>query len=128
MTELQKKLDGVGQGMSSSGSSLDEFVLVPKAFMSDKLSEIKELEERMENLKNDTEYTLVQKEQESEEKLRIVEGERSRERKTASDKYDELFQKMGRISQQNDEYLKSVYESFEKQKKEHDDRYEDHLA
>merc|ERR1719473_352448 len=61
MVELTKKVAAIGQG-SSEMTTLDEFLLVPKVFMSDKLQEIKEFEERMENMKNDTEYTLVQKE------------------------------------------------------------------
>merc|ERR1719174_750077 len=102
MAELQKKLDGVGQGMSASGMSLDEFVLVPKAYLNDKLQDIKELEERMDNLKNDTEYTLVQKEQEMEEKLKMVETERARERRSVGEKYDTIFEKLTRAHQQHD--------------------------
>lgn len=125
--ELVKKLASIGQG-SSEVTTLNEFLLVPKVFLSDKLQEIKELEERMENLKNDTEYTMVQKEQEMEEKLRIEAGERSRERKMAGEKYDELFQRMSKNTVQQDEYLKSVYEAFEREKKNNDEAYEDHLA
>lgn len=128
MAELQKKLDGVGQGMSSSGLSLDEFVLVPKAYLNDKLQDIKELEERMENLKNDTEYTLVQKEQEMEEKLKMVETERTRERRTAGEKYDTIFEKLTKAHQMHDETLTQLNASFERKMKEQDDLYEERLA
>lgn len=128
MAELQKKLDGVGQGMSSSGLSLDEFFLVPKQYLNDKLQDIKELEERMENLKNDTEYTLVQKEQEMEEKLKMVETDRTRERRNAGEKYDTIFEKLTKAHQMHDETLTQLNASFERKMTEQDEIYEERLA
>merc|ERR1719174_2744238 len=127
MAELQKKLDGVGQGMSASGLSLDEFFLVPKAYLNDKLQDIKELEERMENLKNDTEYTLVQKDQEMEEKLKMVEMERTREKRNAAEKYDMIVEKLAKAHHQHDDALAMANAEFERRMKELDHQYEDRL-
>merc|ERR1719375_3072240 len=82
----------------------------------------------MDNLKNETDYTLVQKEQEMDEKLKMVETERARERRNASEKYDTIFEKLTRAHQQHDEMTAGLNTQFEKRFKDQDDQYEERLG
>lgn len=116
-----------GGQLSISATTLDEFVLIPRAYLADKLLEIKELEERMDNLKNDTEYTLVQKDQEMDEKLKMVEMERTREKRNAAEKYDQIVEKLAKAHHQHDDALAVANSEFERRMKELDHQYEDRL-
>merc|ERR1719420_73469 len=80
MTDTQNKLVAAGQGVSVNTASLDELVMVPKNYFAECLSEIKELEERMQSQRQENEYTLEQREVEMNEKLATISQERVMER------------------------------------------------
>merc|ERR1719409_1077698 len=82
----------------------------------------------MDNLKNDTEYKLVQAAQEMEEKLKMVETDRTRERRNAGEKYDTIFEKLTKAHQMHDETLTQLNASFERKMTEQDEIYEERLA
>merc|ERR1719182_635168 len=57
-------------------ASSDAYLVLPKTFMYETLGQAQELQEQMENLKNKTEYTLVQKEQEMQDKIKTLQEKR----------------------------------------------------
>ncbi|CAK0891427.1 unnamed protein product, partial [Prorocentrum cordatum] len=59
--DLQRKLTEAGQGFSNQAATMDELILLPKAYFQECLHEIKELEERANSLEHESEYTLEQK-------------------------------------------------------------------
>ena len=59
-------------------SSVDEYVLCSRHWIDERLQQAKELLERIDNVQNDADYNLAQKDTETEEKLRQLEAQSER--------------------------------------------------
>ena len=75
-------------------STLDDYVVVARSYLEEKLGFIKELEERIENIKTDAEYNLTQKDSENEEKIRQMKFELENTSKDQQERYDLLAEKL----------------------------------
>jgi hypothetical protein len=82
----------------------------------------------MENLKNKTEYTLVQKEQEMQEKTRSLESKRARDAQAAAERYESIVTKLGETHRFMDEDLKRITSGTEREMKDKDRAFEQTLA
>lgn len=116
--ELQRKLTDAAQGLTASCARLDELCLVPKAFLNERLSDIKELEEKMQRLRQESEYTLEHKEQEIAEKLNSMKNEKKRERGNADEKYDGLFTQLKKSNERHTESMTSANSQFDRRTQE----------
>merc|ERR1719359_1784293 len=106
----------------------EEYVLMPKSFIAETLGYAAELDERMQNLKSETEYTLVQKEQEMQERIRSLENKRVKEQQAAAERYESIVTKLGETHRNMDDDLKRMTTSTERNMKEKDKAYELTLA
>jgi len=122
--ESIKRLGGArGQALSN----LTDFVFISKDMLNEKLSEIKELEERMENLRNETDYTLALKDQETAEKMKILNSEKVGENQTAESRYDQIVHKLSDAHGNFDSQLRSQSQEFEISVRQQDRQYENRL-
>lgn len=86
--ELQQKLWEAVKAISATTATLDDLLMIPKAYLSELMSEIREFEDRMQGLKHESAHVLKEKEQELSEKLLSIQIERRSERSLADEKYD----------------------------------------
>jgi hypothetical protein len=116
--DLQKKLTEAAVGMATSAASLDELVLVPKNYLNEKLHEIKELEDKMQRLRHDSEYQLEQKEQEIQDKINALKLEKKRQLDKASADYDNLFTQNKKANEQHQGAMVAANQQFDKRTQE----------
>ena len=86
--EVQKKLQF--SYTVPVASTLDDYATVSRAYLNEKLDFIKELEERIENVKTDADYNLAQKDSENEEKIRQMKFELENSSRDQQERYDLL--------------------------------------
>ncbi|CAD7948006.1 unnamed protein product [Amoebophrya sp. A120] len=86
--ETQRKIQFPSRIAYSSLS--EDFVLCSRQFLEDGLSEVQELRERIENVKNDAAYTLAQKEQEVEETVQKLQDDQAAKLQEEADRYEIL--------------------------------------
>lgn len=123
--ELRKRLGGITFNMLSIGN---DFAFVPKTMLRDKLFEIKELGEGLENLRNETDYTMAQKNQEINERIQSIDDERKREKQASQEKYDAISAKLAHAHKLFDEQCRAQAFDFEDKMKELDGTYDTHLS
>ena len=75
-------------------STFDDYFICSRTYINELLEEMKELEERIENVKTDWEYNLWQKDSENEEKLRQMGFELEKVQQWGRDRYDILWVKL----------------------------------
>jgi len=127
IAELQKKLSS-GQVVSANTSTLDEMLMVPKQYLNERLSEIKDLEERMRNLQNENEYALEQKDQETQEKLNHIGQARKNERKAAEEKYDALFVQHTKALERHEDAMTSASSLFNNRTREMQEGFDERIS
>merc|ERR1719160_1447193 len=120
MQEVQKTI--------SVTASPDTYLVLPKTFMYETLGQAQELQEQMENLKNKTEYTLVQKEQEMQEKIKTLQEKRDKEAKAAAEKYEAIVTRLGETHRMTEDELQHLTMDEEKVMKEKDAKFESELV
>jgi len=128
MVDIQNKLIAAGQGVSVNTASLDELVMVPKHLLAEYLSEIKELEERMQSQRQENEYTLEQRELENSEKLMHIQTERTMERQQAEEKYDNLFLQLKKTNEANSEEMKQANQQFDQRTRKFQEDFEGSIS
>lgn len=126
--ELQQKLSETKLGTSTNTASLDELVMVPRAYFNDCLGEIKELEDRMQSLRHESEYVLEQKEQEMQDKMHAVQSERQRERKSGDEKYDSLFSQLKRANERHERELSRMSGQFDQRNRELQEQFDSSIS
>merc|ERR1719440_203926 len=109
-------------------ASSDAYLVLPKSFMYETLGQAQELQEQMENLKNKTEYTLVQKEQEMQDKIKTLQEKRDKEAQAAAEKYEAIVTKLGETHRMTEDELQRMTSDEEKVMKEKDAQYESKLV
>eukprot|EP00928_Gymnodinium_smaydae_P011505 TRINITY_DN14236_c1_g1_i1.p1 TRINITY_DN14236_c1_g1~~TRINITY_DN14236_c1_g1_i1.p1 ORF type:complete len:1493 (+),score=333.11 TRINITY_DN14236_c1_g1_i1:123-4601(+) len=125
---IQKKLTEAGKGMSTSAASMDELVLVPKVFFFERLTEIRELEEKMQRLRHESEFELEKKEQELQEKLNVIKNERKVERVRADEKYDNLFTQLKKSNERHQDSMSQANTQFDRRTQELQKEFEAALS
>jgi len=128
LIEIQKKLTEATSGMSTTTAKLDELFVVPKAYFNERLSEIRELEERMTSLRHESEYALEQKEQENRDKLATTEFERKREKGDNETKYDTLFSQLKKANERHQHTMNASNVQFDRRTKELQDEFENGIS
>mmetsp|Transcript_113066 Transcript_113066/g.350978 ORF Transcript_113066/g.350978 Transcript_113066/m.350978 type:complete len:721 (-) Transcript_113066:1054-3216(-) len=128
LLDFQKKLTEASHGMSANTASLDELQLVPKAFLNDCLSQIKELEERMQSQKRESDEAMAQKEQDTNEQLQTIYQERRHEKQIADDKYNTLIKRSQAANTHNAQALDESAAQFEHRTRELQDESERRLS
>eukprot|EP00933_Yihiella_yeosuensis_P062327 TRINITY_DN65281_c0_g1_i1.p1 TRINITY_DN65281_c0_g1~~TRINITY_DN65281_c0_g1_i1.p1 ORF type:complete len:1448 (+),score=315.52 TRINITY_DN65281_c0_g1_i1:96-4439(+) len=92
--DLQAKLSSSMRAISANTAGLDDMQIVPKNYWTDILAEIRELEDRMQALRTESDHMLEQKESELQDKLSNMDMERRQEKKVSEDKYESLFKQL----------------------------------
>lgn len=128
VTELQKKLTDARRGASAMSTPLSGMVMVPKDYFVELLGEIKELEDRMQNMKQENDHTLEQKDHEIQEKLSSIRQERMQEKKIAAEKYDSLFLQMKKASERHQQESALANTQFNNRTKELQEQFESNLS
>jgi len=126
--DLQRKMTEAVQGMSTSVATLDELVLIPRVFFNERLSEIKELEERMASLRHESDCALEQREQDTAAKMSTIQGERAREKKKGDDKYDALFAQLKKANERHQESMGQANSQFDGRTRHLQTDFEDKLS
>jgi WD40 repeat protein len=126
--DLPRKLTEAGQGFSNQAATMDELLLLPKAYFQECLHEIKELEERANSLEHESEYTLEQKEHEIQDKLQIIYNERKAERQRSEEKYDAMFQQFKRANARHQEELKLANSNFDTRIREREGNFDSSIS
>jgi WD40 repeat protein len=106
----------------------DQYCVIARAYWAELLGSTRGLEEQMENLKNETEYNLVQRETELQEKLRALENDRTREGQQATERYDLIVTKLGDTHRLQDEGLRQFTTETEAEMRQKDQEYEATLS
>ncbi|CAD7930848.1 unnamed protein product [Amoebophrya sp. A25] len=75
-------------------SSFDDYVLCTRQFLEDGLTEVQELRERIENVKNDAAYNIAQKEQEMDEAVSQLREEADKNMAAQASQYAQLSENM----------------------------------
>mmetsp|Transcript_43018 Transcript_43018/g.98888 ORF Transcript_43018/g.98888 Transcript_43018/m.98888 type:complete len:1538 (-) Transcript_43018:66-4679(-) len=128
MQDLRKKLAGVGHTQSPSLAGLDALLVVPKNFFNDRLSEIKDLEERMQNLRTEQEIALEQRDIEVEEKMNAMSAERKNVQKQSEEKIDQLFADLTSTQSKHEDEMAKTTTLFDKRSREMQEQFEDRLS
>merc|ERR1719160_2138701 len=109
-------------------ASPDTYLVLPKTFMYETLGQAQELQEQMENLKTKTEYTLVQKEQEMQDKIKTLQEKRDKEAQAAAEKYEAIVTTLGETHRSTEDELQRMTLDEERVMKEKDTQYEGRLV
>jgi len=126
--DLQKKLTQAAHGMAANIASLDELALVPKAYFLDRLSEIKELEDRMQAQKRESDIYLEHKEKDVNEQLRTMYQERKHEKHIADEKFDDLFKRFTQTTKGHQEAMNQANTHFDQKIREIQEENENKLS
>merc|ERR1719453_1836378 len=126
--DLRRKLACGGQVVSATTSTLDEMVMIPQAYFQERLDEIKDLEERLRNDKQENEYALEQRDQEYQEKLNAIGVERKHERKGNEEKYDALFVQHTKALDDADKTMEEQEARFNTRNRELQDQFDDRIS
>eukprot|EP00434_Breviolum_minutum_P011575 symbB.v1.2.010208.t1/scaffold621.1/size179687/14 len=122
--DLQQKLWESVKAISASTASLDDLLMIPKSYLSDLQSEIREFEDRMQGLKHESAHALKEKEQELSEKLVSIQIERRSERSLADEKYDSLFLQLKQSTEQHEQEMREANTNFDHRHKKMQDEFE----
>mmetsp|Transcript_59785 Transcript_59785/g.142302 ORF Transcript_59785/g.142302 Transcript_59785/m.142302 type:complete len:1538 (+) Transcript_59785:84-4697(+) len=127
--DFRKKLaGGIGHTQSPSLATLDAILAVPKNFFNDRLSEIKDLEERMQNLRTEQEIALEQRDIEVEEKMNAMSAERKNVQKQSEEKIDQLFADLTTTQSKHEDEMGRTTALFDKRTREMQETFEDRLS
>ncbi|CAE6931491.1 Wdr65, partial [Symbiodinium sp. CCMP2456] len=126
--DLQQKLCEAVRAISATTASLDDLLMIPKAYLTDVLSEIRELEDRMQGLKHESDHILEQKENELQEKLISIQVERREEKKVSDEKYDNLFKQLQQTSERHTVEMQDANSNFDNKHKKLQDRFEGSIS
>ncbi|CAJ1326856.1 unnamed protein product [Effrenium voratum] len=122
--DLQQKLWESVRAISATTASLDDLMLIPKSYLTDVLNEIRELEDRMQFLKHESDHVLEQKESDLQEKLLTIQMERKQERAMADEKYDNLFVQLKQTSERHHQDMQEANTNFDSRHKKMQDQFE----
>lgn len=122
--ELQQKLWEAVKAISATTATLDDLLMIPKAYLSELMSEIREFEDRMQGLKHESAHVLKEKEQELSEKLLSIQIERRSERSLADEKYDNLFLQLKQSTERHDQEIREANTNFDLRHKKMQDEFE----
>eukprot|EP00392_Amoebophrya_sp_AT5.2_P012675 g12782.t1 len=109
--ETQKKL--LFPNNINWGQIVDDFVLCSRQFIEDGLSEVQELRERIENVRNDAAYTLAQKEGEVEETVRDLTDANEKKLTEEAERYESLADNHLKMQELSAEQSSLKTEEFE---------------
>lgn len=126
--DLQQKLCEAVRAISATTASLDDLLMIPKAYLTDVLSEIRELEDRMQGLKHESDHILEQKENELQEKLISIQVERREEKKVSDEKYDNLFKQLQQTTERHTVEMQDANSNFDNKHKKLQDRFEGSIS
>ncbi|CAK8994489.1 unnamed protein product [Durusdinium trenchii] len=122
--ELQEKLWEAVKAISASTAKLDDLQMIPKTYLSDVLSEIRALEDRMDVLKHDSDRVLEQKEQELQDKLISIQMEQRSQKSLADEKYDNLFMQLKQSTERHEKEMQEANTHFDHRHKKMQDELE----
>lgn len=126
--DLQQKLCEAVRAISATTASLDDLLMIPKAYLTDVLNEIRELEDRMQGLKHESDHILEQKENELQEKLISIQVERREEKKVSDEKYDNLFKQLQQTTERHTVEMQDANSNFDNKHKKLQDRFEGSIS
>mmetsp|Transcript_26950 Transcript_26950/g.48715 ORF Transcript_26950/g.48715 Transcript_26950/m.48715 type:complete len:1443 (+) Transcript_26950:61-4389(+) len=128
MADMQRKIWDAVRAISATTASLDDLLQVPKNYFSDVLSEIRELEDRMQGMKHENDHMLEQKENEMQEKLQTIQMERRQEKKVADDKYDGLFLQLKQTNLRHGQEQEEANAQFDQRNRQLQDNFEGSIS
>eukprot|EP00913_Durusdinium_trenchii_P034053 g31875.t1 len=119
--ELQEKLWEAVKAISASTAKLDDLQMIPKTYLSDVLSEIRALEDRMLGA---LEAMKGLSEQELQDKLISIQMEQRSQKSLADEKYDNLFMQLKQSTERHEKEMQEANTHFDHRHKKMQDELE----
>ncbi|CAE8609420.1 unnamed protein product, partial [Polarella glacialis] len=126
--DMQKKLWDAVRAISASTATLDDLVVVPKNYFGDVLSEIRELEDRMQGLKHENDHMLEMKDNENQDKISNMHYERKQEKSQAEERYNSLFLQMKQTNERHRQEMEESNSQFDQRNRGLQDSFEGSIS